>query len=219
MNNDPHRVDQGAAGAVGSIQQNKSTSPSPIFQLRSTVSSTTGSNDGGAPRPSTLLDWALAYASYGLRVFPLHSVREGQCSCGSNCGKNAAKHPRVNGGFKVATTDTEQIKAWWSKWPTANIGISTGRASRLVVFDIDGTQGLTTLRTLTTRNGSLPRTPTVKTARGWHIWFRYPESALAISCSASDGLDVRGDGGYCVAPPSVHAAGHVYQWCEADDVG
>jgi hypothetical protein len=132
MNDNPHRVDQGAAGAVGSVQQNKSTSPSPIFQPRSTVSSTSSLIDGRAPRARTLLDWALAYASHGFCVFPLHSVREGRCSCGHDCGKNAAKHPRVKGGYKAATTDPEQIKAWWSKWSDGNIGIATGYASRLV---------------------------------------------------------------------------------------
>ena len=158
MNNNPHRVLADAAGAVGSNQQSQSTSPLPIFQPRGTVSPPTSSSDGGASRPRSLLDWALAYASYGFRVFPLHSVRNERCTCGHDCGKDAAKHPRVAGGFKAATTDAEQIKAWWAKWPDANVGIATGRASRLVVFDVDGTKGLTTLRTLIARHGSLPRT-------------------------------------------------------------
>ena len=139
--------------------------------------------------------------------------------CGQDCGKNAAKHPRVRGGFKAATTDLEQIKAWWSKWATANIGIATGRTSGLVVLDVDGPQGLMTLRALVAQHEPFPRTATVKTARGWHIWFRYPASVLAIPCSAGAGLDVRGDGGYCIAPPSLHVTGHVYNWCEPDDVG
>jgi putative DNA primase/helicase len=158
-------------------------------------------------------DCALAYARCGLHVFPLHTLRNGRCTCNRDCGKNAAKHPRVAGGFKAATTDPEQIKAFWSKWPDANIGIATGAVSGIVVLDIDGTQGIATLQTLIAEYGKLPRTPVVKTARGWHIFFKLPQG-IAIPCSAGGGLDIRSDGGYVVAPPSVHASGHVYRWCD-----
>lgn len=218
-NENPRRGGNTAGAAEGNLAHQESTSPPPIFQSRSPASTATSSGGDRAPRPSTLLDWALAYASRGFRVLPLHNMREGRCTCGQDCGKNAAKHPRVKGGYKAATTDPEQIKAWWVKWSTANIGIATGRDSRLVVLDVDGSQGLMMLRALIAQHEPFPRTATVKTARGWHIWFRYPESLSAIPCSAGAGLDVRGDGGYCIAPPSVHATDHVYDWCEPDDVG
>jgi hypothetical protein len=159
-----------------------------------------------------LMEAALQYARWGWHVFPLHSIRDGRCTCGQDCGKNAGKHPRVRGGFKSATTDTHQIEAWWCKWPDANIGIATGIVSGIIVIDIDGTAGLTTLRSLLAKHGPLPRTEVVKTARGWHLYFVLPASCAPIPCSADDGLDVRGDGGYVVAPPSRHASGHVYQW-------
>ena len=162
----------------------------------------------------TQLDWALAYANRGLQVFPLHSVQDGRCTCGRDCGRNAGKHPRVTGGFKVATTDARQIEVWWRKWPDTNIGIATGAVSGLVVIDIDGTDGLATLQSLVAQHGPLPRTAIVKTARGWHLYFAKPASCPPIPCSTGNGLDVRGDGGYCVAPPSRHASGHLYQWCE-----
>jgi hypothetical protein len=161
-----------------------------------------------------LLEYALRYAGRGWRVFPLHSMRDGRCTCGQDCGKNAGKHPRVKGGFKVATTDARQIEAWWRKWPDANIGIATGAVSGIVVFDIDGATGRATLQRLVEEHGQMPRTAIVKTGRGWHLYFAMPCPCAPIPCSTGDGLDVRGDGGYVVAPPSRHASGHVYRWCE-----
>jgi len=169
---------------------------------------------GGAMKAPSLLEATLQYVSRGWAVLPLHSVQDGRCTCGRDCGKNAGKHPRVKGGFKVATTDARQIEAWWQQWPNANIGIATGVLSRLVVIDIDGASGLATLRDLVKKYGTLPRTAIVKTARGWHLYFAMPSRGAPITCSSGDGLDVRGDGGYVVAPPSRHASGHVYDWCE-----
>jgi putative DNA primase/helicase len=163
---------------------------------------------------SSHLGWALAYAYRGWYVFPLHSIRDGRCTCGQDCGKNAGKHPRVRGGFKVATTDTRQIEAWWRQWPDANIGIATGAVSGIIVIDVDGEKGLATLRALVAQYGALPRTAIVKTARGWHWYFLMRARCERIPCSTGDGLDVRADGGHVVAPPSRHASGHIYQWCE-----
>lgn len=145
-----------------------------------------------------VVDYALLYASRGWRVFPL---------------KPRGKTPLVKGGFKAATVDPNQIRAWWQQWPTANIGIATGRASGLLVFDIDGKPGLDELAKLTRLHGPIPSTPVVVTSRGWHIYLALPQGdAGRIPCSSGDGLDVRGDGGYVVAPPSVHESGHVYYW-------
>jgi hypothetical protein len=58
----------------------------------------------------------------------------------------------------------------------------------------------------------LPQTLIVKTARGWHIYFKLPQDIM-IPCSSGNGLDIRGNGGFVVAPPSIHSTGHVYQWC------
>jgi hypothetical protein len=96
-------------------------------------------------------------------------VRDGRCTCGQDCGKNAGKHPRVTGGFKAATTDAQQIKAWWHKWPDANIGIATGSVSGIVVVDVDGPEALARFYALAGKHEPLPKTLTVKTARGWHF--------------------------------------------------
>ena len=162
----------------------------------------------------TNFDWALAYALCGWCVFPLYSIQNGRCTCGRDCGKNAGKHPRAKGGFKAATTDVRQIQAWWRKWPDADIGIATGALSGLIVIDIDGANGLATLKALVDRHGALPRTAFVKTGRGWHVYLAIPARCERIPCSNGDELDIRADGGYCVAPPSVHACGHIYQSCD-----
>jgi hypothetical protein len=160
-----------------------------------------------------MFDSALAYAQHGFHVFPLHSMRNGRCSCNRDCGKTAGKHPRVAGGFKAATADPEQILAWWRKWSDANIGIATGAVSGIIVLDVDGAEGHAALQKLIAKHGPLPRTPVVKTARGWHLYYGLPPGKV-ISCSTGGGLDVRGEGGYVVAPPSVHASEHIYHWCE-----
>jgi putative DNA primase/helicase len=198
MSNESPRRGQNTAGAdEGKVDQQKPTSPPENFQ------------------PNSPLDWALAYAAKGWRIFPLHSVSaDGRCTCGQDCGKVAGKHPRLKGGFKIATSDTRQIEAWWRKWPDANIGIATGAVSGIVVVDVDGPDALARLHALAAQhNEPLPRTLTVKTARGWHFYFKHPHADLVIPCSTGDGIDLRGDGGYVVAPPSVHKSGHIYRWC------
>lgn len=86
-------------------------------------------------------DIAKKYASLGWPVFPLHSITEsGRCSCRENCA-SPGKHPRTITGVKEATTDPLKINAWFQKWPDANIGIATGKASGLVVFDFDFKDG------------------------------------------------------------------------------
>jgi hypothetical protein len=161
-----------------------------------------------------MLEFALRYAEQKIKVFPLHRIVDGLCTCGNDCGKQAGKHPRVRGGFKVATTDARQIEEWWRKWPDANIGIATGAVSGIMVIDVDGEKGLATLLALVAQYAALPPTAVVKTARGWHLYFLMPAGCQRIPCSSGDGLDVRADCGYVVAPPSRHASGHIYQWCE-----
>ena len=82
--------------------------------------------------------------------------------------------------------------------------------SRLVVIDADGEEALAKLRDLSTRLGQLPRGPRVKTARGWHGYFSI-DSPIA-SRKIEGVIDIKSDGGYVVAPPSVHPSGIVYTW-------
>lgn len=161
---------------------------------------------------------AATFAARGWPVLPLHHPLVAGCSCGRpDCG-SVAKHPRIKGGLNAASTDADQIAAWWKRWPRANIGIRTGAVSGLVVVDVDPAHGgLDSLQRLQRRNAPLPDTLRVETgSRGAHLYFEHPGGHIRNDAGRrlGPGLDVRGDGGYIVAPPSVHAAGRRYQWLD-----
>ena len=97
----------------------------------------------------------------------------------------------------------------------SNVGIRTGAVSGLVVLDVDPRHGgLQSLEKLKRRHGKLPHGPQVLTGSGGeHLWFSHPGAPVGNSAGRLGyGLDVRGDGGYVVVPPSVHANGNPYQW-------
>ena len=164
-----------------------------------------------------MLQEALFYASLGLRVFPLHSNTGGRCSCGRTDCQSPAKHPRTQNGVKDATTDVEQIAKWWTWWPDANIGVATGGG--VCVLDIDndeehGECGSSSLADWEEEQGALPPTWLSLTGGGGlHYIFKVPEGTQVRNrAHVLPGVDVRGEGGYIVAPPSVHISGSTYEW-------
>jgi Virulence-associated protein E/Bifunctional DNA primase/polymerase, N-terminal/Primase C terminal 2 (PriCT-2) len=158
---------------------------------------------------SLMLDMALAYARKGWRVFPLHSIRDGHCTCQKRC-TSPGKHPRTRGGFKDATTEPAPITAWWNRWSDANIGIATG--SGLAVIDVDGPEGFQEFGQLVRGNEPIPETLVSKTGNGYHFIFSTREGGPEVRNSARGNVHVRGEGGYIVAPPSNHHSGKQYQW-------
>ncbi len=170
---------------------------------------------------STLTE-ALDYTKRGWLTVPLHNPKQGVCSCRKkNCG-SPGKHPRTAHGLKDASKDAAQIKSWFQQWPEANVGIVTGRESGLLVLDVDGEDGKASLQALTAMHGALPKTLCVMTGRtgedgnrkGCHYYFRAPAGELIRNSAGilGKGLDIRGEGGYVVAPPSLHPSGRLYQW-------
>jgi hypothetical protein len=155
---------------------------------------------------SETLKAALEYAKHGIPVFP--------CRCDN-------KAPLTANGFKDATIDEKQIRLWFgAQYPSAMIGIPTGRASGRWGLDGDldpnkGIDGPKALARLVAKHGQLPKTPICATPRGGtHHHFGWTE-ALGITNSKGalpDGLDVRGEGGYVIVPPSVNANGVAYRW-------
>jgi hypothetical protein len=149
--------------------------------------------------PSKNLEAALKYAENGWPVFP--------------CGID--KKPLVAGGFKSATTDLAQIVAWWTQWPDASIGCPTGSMSGFWVFDVDTPNGPASLEALEAEHGPLPATREQRTGSGGrHLFFKWIEGR-EVRNSASKlgpGLDVRGEGGYVILPPSGHLSGGTYEW-------
>jgi hypothetical protein len=173
------------------------------------------------PRETTRLDEAaVAYAARGWRVFPLHDVIGGRCSCGSDCGADAGKHPRTRHGWQDGSLDPVRVLNWWIRWPNANIGIVTGEASGIVALDVDLDKGgyQAFLRLL----DELGRPTLLSLVQGtggggFHVIYRHPghrvgNSAKALRDRFGPGLDVRGDGGYIVAAPSLHRSGRRYAW-------
>lgn len=155
-----------------------------------------------------MLDAALAYARRGLRVHPLTAP--------TDPGDGAGKRPLLREWQRRASSDEDQVKGWWTRWPTANIGIATGPGSGLWVLDVDGDAGEYALEAY-----DLPDTTEVRTGKGRHLYWRWPDNGGVGTSRGrlAEGLDVRGEGGYVVAPPSVHASGRVYQWkIDLDDV-
>jgi hypothetical protein len=167
------------------------------------------------------LDAALSYAARGWKVFPLHSVQAGRCSCSRGDCSNAGKHPRfrtedLENGLLDATTDEGLITSWWREWPEANVGVATGAESGFFVLDIDPRhQGEVNLALLLTEHGALPPTVQARTGGGGdHYLFEYPGFYVKNRVgryALEEGIEIKGDGGYIVAPPSTHLLGH-YLW-------
>lgn len=170
-----------------------------------------------------ILAEALAIARFGWRVLPLHGIVDGRCTCGApNCGKSSGKHPRIVTGAEhagAATVDRSVIRDWFARWPDANLGVMTGPISGLVVLDVDGEKGIETLARFELALGPLPQTPISRTGSGGlHYLFAHPgaEHRVCNRAHALGGpkscLDIRGNGGLFVLPPSRHKSGRRYEW-------
>jgi hypothetical protein len=112
-------------------------------------------------------------------------------------------------GLKDATTDADEIRRWWGLFPTSNVGIATGAG--LVVYDIDPGKGGGGTFESWTAGHDFPRAPTVVTGSGG-LHFYFAGAERSGTNVLGPGVDVRGVGGYVVAPPSVHVSSERYYW-------
>lgn len=159
---------------------------------------------------SSLLASALQYAGRGWRVIRLHTIIDGRCTCGRpTCADSRGKHPwGLKRGLKDATTDREVIERWWRARPAANVGVLTGGG--LVVIDVDSPANAQALARLAAAHGPFPPTVMVTTGRGVHLYF---QGDIGGSHTVGETqLLIRGEGGYVVAPPSLHHSGRRYAW-------
>ena len=143
---------------------------------------------------------ALKLAQRGPAVFPVDPL---------------TKAPKTRHGCKDATRDERQIIELWRKHPAAGIGVATGKPSGIVAVDVDPSSGGEDgFSDLASHLGAPGRTVQVLTPRGgYHLWFKAP--AVAVPCSVSKlapGVDIRGDGGYVVAPPTTRPDGTGWRW-------
>lgn len=163
-------------------------------------------------RVSALMRAALSYAEKGWPVFPLAP------------GGKLPLFSKEEGGraYLDATTDLDQIREWWRAHPNANIGIATGAASGIWVLDSDkhgSDDGDASLALLQEQFGSIPETLTQLTPSGGnHRIFKMNGTEIRNRARVAPGIDVRGTGGYIVAPPSIHPNGKPYRWKEGKPV-
>lgn len=155
--------------------------------------------------PNPLAQAAENYARNGWSIFPL---------------RPRDKTPLTAHGFKDASTSIDKVRAWWAKDPTANIGLNCGK-SGLVVVDLDKREkhdGRDEWAKLLTKQRLTVKTSTSLTGGGGqHLLFKAPEG-VKIGNSAgrlAPGIDIRGDGGYVVLPPSIHPSGRPYTWSDS----
>jgi hypothetical protein len=166
------------------------------------------------PNTADLLATALSYAARGWHVFPCHTPVAAGCSCRNSDCERIGKHPRTKNGLNDATTDEPTIRRWWKTWPDANIAVRTGAISGVVILDRDDEKGGDdSLRELERTHGPLLETVQDITGRGMHYVFTHPGTPVKNGVETlGAGLDIRGDGGYVIVPPSLHENGQRYTW-------
>lgn len=151
------------------------------------------------PIDSPCLNAALEYADMGFSVIPVNQ---------SN------KKPYIKWTeYQHRIPEREEIEAWWKQWPNANVAIITGKVSGIFCVDADGDEGVEWI------SKNLPPTTVYsQTSRGWHAIYRVPENAMIRNMvKLTTQVDMRGEGGYFVAPPSIHESGHKYEFKFIED--
>ena len=145
---------------------------------------------------SKFLDHAIEYVERGWKVFPL---------------AERGKIPLTSHGLLDASADPNVIKAWWKKWPSANIGVPTGPGS-FDALDVDGEQGQKTLAAIveSSAKGWAHSGPWQETSAGGAHFF-FAGGGLPTTARRIPGIDTRGKGGYVVIAPSIHPSGFIYR--------
>jgi len=168
---------------------------------------------------------ALPLLGYGFSLIPVHHPVKGGCSCKRPDCSSPAKHPYPARWQEVTSKQPDAIKAWWRGFGgDINAGVVTGKASGVVVLDVDVRHGgLDSLENIQTKYGKLPDTATVETGSGgFHFYFKDPGGIKNAVNIFESGIDFLGDNGFVVSPGSEHASGGTYGWYDEqtpDSVG
>jgi hypothetical protein len=160
---------------------------------------------------------ALKYAHENHFIVPLYSAVDGVCDCklGAEC-ERPGKHPRIKKHIQCASKNKWVIAGWWRRWPSAGVGLATGRMVSqgvyLIVIDVDRRRfGHGSLSILADELGEvLPETRTVITADGWHYYCLVRSDLAPSSFAFADkGVEIKASSGIVVAPPTARN-GHIY---------
>ncbi len=173
---------------------------------------------------------ALSYVASGIPVFPCRAADEHTDEFDRETGEeivHKAKTPLISNGFKGATKNLRLVNILWERNPGAMVGIPTGEQLGAFVLDVDVHKddegniinGYEALAALEAIHGELPPTATAKTAGGGeHRYFKHVPGVRNRGKMGA-GLDLRGSGGYVIAPGSKTADGRVYTWLDYDGEG
>lgn len=159
---------------------------------------------------------ARGYINRGWAVVPLWWAKFALvCSChlGRDC-KDPGKHPiKTDWHTKPLRTGLD-VDLWWARRPHCNIGIATGKTSGFIVLDIDPDKGgWESYGRIIKKYGRIPRTlVSITGSGGRHVLFRHPGQPVKNAVGCLPGIDIRGDGGQIVVPPSLHGSGMRYEW-------
>ena len=156
---------------------------------------------------------ALKLASQGFPVFPCRAE-----AATINGKLYKEKSPLTRDGFKGASTKEDQIRRWWAKWPSALVGMPTGKASGFAVLDLDRHKaeedGVKALKALGFDPKDLTPIRTKTAGNGFHLWFKWREGITNSDRHLPKGVDVRAEGGFVIAPGSRFEDGR--EWRETD---
>src|SRR5690242_6935786 len=163
------------------------------------------------------ITFALAYAAHGWAVFPVPP--------GTKRSHKSAEHS--DGRAWGMTREAAEIRADFTRWPDAGIGIPTGAINGIIVVETDtvaghGIDGSNSLAQLENKRGALPDTlQAISPSGSVHRYFKHPGTVIKIKSSASEigrGIDIRGDGGMVIAPPTVRPGVGVYRWINRNPI-
>ena len=143
------------------------------------------------------LEWAKWYVAKGFSIIPIRPEDK----------KPAIETWKI---YQKHKPTEDNLKIWFGNGSQNNIGIVTGKASGIAVVDLDSNRAVEYAKTQ-----NFPPTPLVKTGKGYHLYYSYKEGVRNFQKRDDlPDIDLRGDGGCVVAPPSIHSSGKQYQWVE-----
>lgn len=186
----------------------------------------------------TNLDYALEYINKGISIFPVWSpsmvknnppryyfdtikkelaknrelenpLTEDEVK--QECLIDQCKVPLVKWKeYQSRVPTIDEVIKWFTLWPDASIGVVTGEISNLVVFDLDSQKAFNYAQA----QGEFPETVRLKTGKGEHVWVKHPGFHVKPDVNKKLDMDIRGDGGFVVSPPSFHGSGNQYEWID-----